>query len=287
MVASQNGWTVQPPLDNRVVPGSDGVKLAPGIRQGDVADVLFYVAARMNLIVEKGVPGWCWGYAYRAVRGARSVSNHSSGTAFDWNAPKHPLGKTGTWANGQKERMQAIARDCRGVVRFGEWYSGRVDGMHVEVVANEWAVAELARDIRAGRLPGGPTGADGNNIDGTVPVVAIVPPKVVPASAPVPPAVVEKGVPAPPYPLRPEQYFGPRDPLSNVNSVSGFFSHAADLQRWQERMKYRGWTITPDGRYGDEVERVARAFQRDKSIACDGLIGQQTWALAWTADITR
>lgn len=287
MVLSQNGWVVQPALDNRIVPGSDGVKLAPGVRQGDVADVLFYVAARMNLIVEKGVAGWCWGFNYRFVRGATSISNHSSGTAFDWNAPKHPLGKTGTWANGQIERMKAISADCRGLIRFGEFYTGRKDGMHVEVIGNPTQIAQLARDIRDGKLPGGPTGADGNNVAGTVPVAAIVPPKVIPASAPVPPAVVERGVPAPAYPLRTDQYFGPKYPLSNANSVSGFFSHGEDLRAWQQRMRYRGWTINPDGRYGDETERVAKAFQRDKSIPSDGLIGPQTWALAWTADITR
>ncbi len=287
MVASQNGWSVQPPLDNRVVPGSDGVKLAPGVRQGDVADVLFYVAARMNLIVEKGVAGWCWGYNYRFVRGAKSVSNHSSGTAFDWNAPKHPLGKTGTWANGQLQRMRAISVDCRGLIRFGEWYSGRVDGMHVEVIGDTQQIAALAADIRAGKLPGGPTGADGNSLPPNSPIVSIVPPPIVPAAAPVPPAVVEKGCPAPGFPLRPNQYFGPKLPLSNANSVSGYFSHREDLRRWQDRMKYRGWTIAVDGYYGDESERIARAFQRDKSIPADGLIGPQTWALAWTADITR
>jgi hypothetical protein len=287
MAVSQNGWSVQPPLDNRVVPGSNGVKLAPGVRAGDVADVLFYVAARLDLVVEKGVPGWSWGYAYRAIRGAKTTSNHASGTSFDWNAPKHPLGKVGTWSIPQRVILQAITKDCRGLIRFGEFYSGRVDGMHCEVIGSERDIAALAADIRAGRLPGGPTGADGNSIAADVPVVAIVPPQVTPLKAPAPPAVVEKGVPAPGFPLKGNQYFGPRYPLSNANSVSGYYSHRDSLKAWQERMRYRGWTITPDGLYGDETERVAKAFQRDKSIDMDGLIGPQTWALAWTADITR
>lgn len=287
MVASQNGWVVSPPLDNRVVPGSDGVKLAPGLRQGDAADVLFYVAARINLVVEKLVPGWCWGYAYRAIRGARTISNHASGTGFDVNAPRHPLGKVGTWSIPQRVILQAIVRDCRGLIRFGEFYSGRVDGMHCEIIGNPFDIAALAADIRAGRLPGGPTGADGNNIAADVPVVAIVPPKVVLASSPQPPTVVEKGCPAPAFPLKGNQYFGPKLPLSNANSVSGYFSHRDDFRAWQDRMKYRGWAITVDGYYGEESEDVAQAFQRDKCIPADGLIGPQTWALAWTADITR
>jgi peptidoglycan hydrolase-like protein with peptidoglycan-binding domain len=287
MVLAQNGWSVSPPLNNMIVPGSDGVKLAPGIRQGDVATVLFYVAARLDLVVEKGVPGWCWGYSYRAVRGAHSISNHAAGCAFDWNAPKHGLGQTGTWSIAQRAILQAIARDCRGVVRFGEFYEGRRDGMHVEVIGTPDKVAELAAMISRGELPGGPDGTRGNDVAPSVPTAAILPPPVVLAQAPKPPPVVEKGVPAPGFPLREGQYFGPRDPLSNRNSVSGYFTHRDDLRLWQERMRYRGWTITPDGRYGDETERVAIAFQRDKSIGCDGLIGATSWGLAWTADITR
>lgn len=287
-LSSSNGYSVSPPLDNRVVAGSDGVKLAPGVRAGAVATVLFYVAARLNLVVERGVQGWCWGYAYRAIRGTSStVSFHASGTAFDWNAPKHPLGKRGTWSESQRQILAAITRDCRGLIRFGEFYGNRVDGMHCEIVGNENDVRKLAEAILRGELPGGVDGANGNAVAGTVPVVAIVPKPVVLAGPTAPPAVVEKGVRAPAFPLRGGQYFGPRDPKSNVNSISGYFSHREDLRVWQDRMKYRGWTITPDGLYGEEVERVARAFQRDKGLDCDGLVGPATWDQAWTADITR
>jgi hypothetical protein len=287
MAFSQNGWSVQPPLDNRVVPGTNGVKLAPGVRQGDVATVLFYVAARYNLLVEQLVPGWCWGYNYRLVRGASSTSNHSSGTAGDLNSPKHPLGKTGTYTDQQRKALLGIAADCRGVIRFGEFYVGRKDGMHVEIVGSAAQTADLAKDILAGRLPGGPDGTGGAAVPADTPAHVVVPAVVKSAPAPAQPAVVEQGVPAPDFPLGGGQYFGPKEPLSNKDSVSGYFSHRDDLRAWQERMKHRGWAITPDGLYGDETDRIATAFQRDKGISADGLVGPQTWSLAWTADITR
>lgn len=103
---------------------------------------------------------------------------------------------------------------------------------------------------------------------------------------PAPPAVTP-GVAAPAFPLRPGQYFGPKEPLSNVNSVSGYFSHSNDLRAWQARMQYRGWTLDADGLYGPKTEDVARKFQAEKGLAVDGLIGPSTWAAAWTAPISR
>lgn len=91
----------------------------------------------------------------------------------------------------------------------------------------------------------------------------------------------------PPFPLRRGYYFGPRYPLSNFRSVSGYFRHAKDLRRWQQRMKARGWTIGVTGRYDAATERVARAFQREKHLEVTGRIGPQTWAAAWTAPVTK
>lgn len=81
-------------------------------------------------------------------------------------------------------------------------------------------------------------------------------------------------------------YFGPREPLSNVRSVSGYYTHREDLRTWQRRMRERGWAITPDGLYGDETAGVARRFQTEKGLGVDSLIGAQTWAAAWTAPVT-
>lgn len=120
--------------------------------------------------------------------------------------------------------------------------------------------------------------------DGGVVVVdnPLPPPVVLPPTGPV---VIANGVPAPAYPLAPGYYFGPK--AGPVQSVSGYYSHRADLRRWQQRMRDRGWDITVDGLYGPQTAKVAHAFQAEKGLVADGLIGPVTWATAWTAPITR
>lgn len=92
---------------------------------------------------------------------------------------------------------------------------------------------------------------------------------------------------APAFPLPAGSYFGPRNPTSNKRSVSGYFGRGGDLQRWQQQMRSRGWQIAADGRYGDQTRNVARAFQAEKGLLVDGLIGPATWSAAWTAPVTR
>jgi peptidoglycan hydrolase-like protein with peptidoglycan-binding domain len=108
----------------------------------------------------------------------------------------------------------------------------------------------------------------------------------VPLGSPITVTTIKGGVAAPVYPLPAGYYFGPRDPLSNIHSVSGFFAHREDLRRWQRRMVERGWDLQADGLYGPVTANVARHFQREKHLAIDGLIGPQTWAAAWTEPIT-
>jgi peptidoglycan hydrolase-like protein with peptidoglycan-binding domain len=60
----------------------------------------------------------------------------------------------------------------------------------------------------------------------------------------------------------------------------------AGLKDWQTKMAKRGWTIGADGVYGPQTKSVVRAFQAEKGLVIDGLIGAKTWAAAWTAPIT-
>ena len=88
---------------------------------------------------------------------------------------------------------------------------------------------------------------------------------------------------APAYPLPRGSYFGPKS--GPAASVSGYHSHRADLKRWQEQMRKRGWSLTADGLYGPTTAKVARQFQKEKGIPVDGLIGPSTWASAWTEPV--
>lgn len=89
---------------------------------------------------------------------------------------------------------------------------------------------------------------------------------------------------APRFPLPRGWYFGPKS--GPRESVSGYYSHRANLRTWQAQMRHRGWSIGVDGLYGPQTASVVKAFQREKHLAVDGLIGPATWAAAWTSPIT-
>ncbi|MFA1546428.1 peptidoglycan-binding protein [Actinomadura chokoriensis] len=60
-----------------------------------------------------------------------------------------------------------------------------------------------------------------------------------------------------------------------------------DVRTWQMQMRKRGWTsVVVDGIYGPHSEEVCQAFQKEKKLQVDGIIGPKTWDATWTAPIT-
>lgn len=59
-----------------------------------------------------------------------------------------------------------------------------------------------------------------------------------------------------------------------------------DVRTWQARMRARGWRLDVDGVYGPASDGVCRAFQRQKHLVVDGIVGPRTWNAAWTAPLT-
>lgn len=150
MATAQNGWTASA---NKAALGVDsnfavaGVKFPGGVLSGDVSTVLRYVAEQFHQHVEPLHDGWCWGYAYRDIRGSTGLSNHAAACAIDVNAPDHPLGKRGTFSTAQVARIRLIVQSCGGVVAWGgEW--SRPDEMHFEIVGSAAAVGAVADRIR-------------------------------------------------------------------------------------------------------------------------------------------
>lgn len=142
MPTSQNGYSAndRSVIRSVTVPGTD-VRVA--VRVGPAGDLLIAAAERWHKQVEPlrapdGVLD-CWGYAERTIRGsATELSNHASGTALDFRARAHPLG-TDPRANftaGQIAAIRRIVADSRGALRWGGDYSGRKDGMHIEINAS-------------------------------------------------------------------------------------------------------------------------------------------------------
>lgn len=56
----------------------------------------------------------------------------------------------------------------------------------------------------------------------------------------------------------------------------------ANVRIWQAQLAALGWTITPDGYFGDRTLKVVRDFQRLKKIPVSGVIDTATWNAAWT-----
>jgi D-alanyl-D-alanine carboxypeptidase len=155
MVVSQNGWTAN---DRTVIAAYavPGGKLA--LRKGDVSVVLIHAVNWWHDKVEALVWPGNWGYAERPVRGQTAVlSNHASGTAVDCMAPRHPLGTapSANFSPGQIQQIHTLIGFCttrggRRVLRWGGDYTGRKDGMHIEINDGVTAadVKEIADKIR-------------------------------------------------------------------------------------------------------------------------------------------
>lgn len=118
------------------------------VRKGDAYTVLNELCRRFNNEVEKINPAHSWGWAYRPVRGATVVSEHAAGTAVDLNAPKHPLGRQGTFTRSQVNKINQILRDLDGAVRWGGNYAGRKDEMHFELQGGVKKLAAVAKKIK-------------------------------------------------------------------------------------------------------------------------------------------
>lgn len=152
MAKSQNGWPAAYKVGNTVYDTPPLTKLSwitGSVRSGDVWTVLNEVAKRFNNEVEKINPAHSWGFAPRPIRGSSTtLSNHASGTAVDFNAPAHPLGKSNTFSVAQRAAIRRILKDLDGVVRWGGDYTGRKDEMHFEVVGSAASVKKVADKIR-------------------------------------------------------------------------------------------------------------------------------------------
>ena len=90
-----------------------------------------------------------WGYCFRNVRGSNDkLSNHSSGTAIDLNATKHPLGKVGTFPAEKVPMIRALAKKY-GMIWGGDFKS-RADEMHFEIAVTPAKAAALIGSLGIG-----------------------------------------------------------------------------------------------------------------------------------------
>jgi len=155
MPTSQNGWSASPDLRLRPLVVA-GVAFVPGIRDDDdVATVLGYVLTQVHERVEPLRNPGCWGYSYRPNRNdPNSLSNHSSGTAVDANAPAHPNGvpTAQTFTAAQIAEVHAILAEVDGAVRWGGDYTHTPDSMHFEINTDPATLHQVAERLREGDM---------------------------------------------------------------------------------------------------------------------------------------
>jgi hypothetical protein len=104
----------------------------------DVAPILVAFCQEFHELVEPIDQGQLddWGYAFRMTRGSDKVlSNHSSGTAVDLNATKHPLGKSNTFTKDQRNTIQLLI--VKYALSWGGNYKWRKDEMHFEIALDK------------------------------------------------------------------------------------------------------------------------------------------------------
>ncbi len=148
-LTSPNGWPADEDrkaigIQSFVIPGTSS-KIACA---KDVAAILVAFCAEFHDLIEPIDEGQLddWGYAFRMTRGSDKVlSNHSSGTAVDLNALKHPLGKSNTFTKDQTNTIQLL------LVKYGlAWggnYKKRKDEMHFEIAMTKTQVQNKLKQL--------------------------------------------------------------------------------------------------------------------------------------------
>jgi lysozyme len=59
-----------------------------------------------------------------------------------------------------------------------------------------------------------------------------------------------------------------------------------DVRQVQRRLADRGWAIVVDARFGPKTDGIVRAFQGEKALLVDGVVGPRTWESLWAAPVT-
>lgn len=209
--------------------------------KAEVAPLLIGFAKEFHQKVEPLKPGWNWGWAFRAVRGSSKPSFHSAGVAIDLNAPRHPLGRRGTFNRKQVAVINALC--AKYGLRWGGNYRVRKDEMHFEVIIPRHQALNLVRRLQS------------------KPAVVNSRPSVKPAPGRTP--------------VRPNVNL-PKHATGSRVLKEGMVG--TDVRDIQHAMNILGNSIVEDGQFGPILETVVKNFQRNRGLRSDGIVGPATLA---------
>jgi len=148
-ITSPNGWPASEDrkaigIKSFTIPGTS-LKIACA---KDVAAILVAFCKEFHELVEPIDKGQLddWGFAFRMTRGSDKVlSNHSSGTAVDLNALKHPLGKSNTFNKEQCNIITLLITKYG--LAWGGHYKKRKDEMHFEIALDKAGVQNKIKQL--------------------------------------------------------------------------------------------------------------------------------------------
>lgn len=150
MAVTRNDWDI---IDSGSSSRLTNLQWITGkVRAGDAHTILDELGRRFNSEVEPIIKAHSWGYAKRPVRGYADIpSEHSTGTAVDFNAPAHPIGKKNTFSPAKRAKIRQIVKDFDGAVRWGgEW--SRPDDMHFELIGGVAKLRQVAAKLAKGSV---------------------------------------------------------------------------------------------------------------------------------------
>jgi hypothetical protein len=214
--------------------------------RAEIAPLLVGFARDFHAHVQPLHAGWCWGYAFRPVRGGTTPSFHSAGLAIDLNAPTHPLGRRGTFKPDRQRIIRQLA--SRYGLRWGGDYRFRADEMHFEVILNRRGALDLAATIQHRPAPKVPAhgGAHRPEADKDG-------------------AVLQQQKRRIEY----DEYRRSVALGSRTLSLGAAGDDVGFVQRWLG--------LHDDGYFGGRTEKRVRDYQTRRSIGVDGKVGRQTW----------
>ncbi len=196
-------------------------------------------------------------FSCRATVGGGSTSAHSWAAAVDINPEQNPFRKTGP-AKTDMPPAFVKAFTSEGFGWGGAWKSVK-DAMHFSLSPNEGGKPSLEKfdpklqqaaiDLWMGHNQGVNRSA---------------------AS----PKPKSKGKKAPAFPGT------DLDREHNARKVD------ESVRLFQAQLVARGWDLTATGKFDKATETVVRAFQREKRLFVDGVVGENTWRQIWESDVT-
>ncbi len=195
-------------------------------------------------------------YNCRATTSGKSWSAHAWAVAVDINPDKNPFTSGALKTDMPPEFVQCFKSE--GFGWGGSWRSVK-DAMHFSLAPNEGGTPKPFRFDRALQQAAIALWLErhsGVNHE------------------PLPPGPRKKGKKAPPF------------PGYDMDRAHQGRKDDENVKLCQARLAERGWKVDVTGKFNPRTEQVVRAFQREKRLFVDGVVGKNTWRLIWEADIT-